>query len=184
MPLTQLDQNAALVVIDLQKGIVARPTAEPAGEIVARAAQLAQAFRERKFPVILVNVAGRPSGRTQAGFPATQLPPDWAELVPELNAQPGDHRVTKHSPGAFANTDLDAYLREHGITQLFFAGIATSIGVESSARFAFDLGYNVAFVSDAMTDLSPETHRHSLEKVFPRLGEIDTTENVLKKLKA
>ena len=95
MPLTQLDPNAALIVIDLQKGIVGLPTVHPAGEIVSRAAQLARAFRERGLPVVLVNVAGAASGRTDAGRPKFFFPPDWAELVPELEQQPGDILVTK-----------------------------------------------------------------------------------------
>ncbi|ABF41307.1 isochorismatase hydrolase [Candidatus Koribacter versatilis Ellin345] len=184
MPLTQLDTKAALILIDLQKGIVARPTAHPAAEIVSRAAQLAQAFRDRGLPVILVNVAGRPPGRNDAGPIKMPFPPDWTELVPELNVRPSDHRLTKRSLGAFATTELHELLEKLTVTQVFMAGISTSIGVESTARYAYDLGYNMVFISDAMTDGSAESHRHSLEKIFPRLGEIETTENVLARLKA
>lgn len=77
---------------------------------------------------------------------------------------------------------MQALLEKLKVTQVFIAGISTSIGVESTARYAYDLGYNMVFVSDAMTDTSAEAHRHSLEKIFPRLGEIDTTENVLARL--
>src|ERR1035438_2178784 len=101
MPLTQLAATAALIVIDLQKGITGLPTVHPAHEIVGRAAQLAHAFRERGLPVVLVNVAGRPPGRTDAGPPRFSLPPDWADLVPELEASPNDRLVTKHCFGAF-----------------------------------------------------------------------------------
>lgn len=178
MPLTQLDPTAALITIDLQKGVVGLPTAHPTGEIVSRAASLARAFRERGLPVILVNVAGRPTGRTDAKFSLT-LPPDWAELVPELDAQPEDYRVTKHQVGAFYGTALEMILRRRGVTQVFLAGIATSIGVESTARTAFDHGFNVVLVADAMTDRDPESHRNSVERVFPRLGEVTTTAAVL-----
>ncbi len=170
MPLTQLDDVSALVVIDLQKGIVGVPTAQPADEIVARAAGLAQAFRERGLPVVLVNVAGRAPGRTESGAPKLTFSPDWTELVPELGALPTDLRITKTCFGAFLGTSLDAELRKRGVTQIVLAGISTSIGVESTARSAYDLGYNVTLVVDAMTDRSPEMHRHSVEKVFPRLG--------------
>ena len=183
MPLTQLDKNAALVLIDLQKGIVGRPTAHPAMEIVARAAQVAQAFRDHGRPVILVNVAGRPAGRNDAGPMKMDFPPDWTDLVPELNAQETDHRLTKRSLGAFATTSLQDLLQQLTVTQVFIGGISTSIGVESTARYAYDLGYNLVFISDAMTDGSPESHRHSLEKIFPRLGETDTTESVLARLR-
>lgn len=179
MPLTTLDAKPALIVIDLQKGIVGMQTVHPASDIIARAAALAHAFRRRGFPVVLVNVAARPPGRTDAGMPAFAFPADFAELVPELDRQPGDHVVTKRSPGAFARTTLDEILQREGVTQVFMTGIATSIGVEATARAAFDLGYNVVFVTDAMTDRDAENHRHSIEKMFPRMGETATTEAVL-----
>jgi nicotinamidase-related amidase len=183
MPITQLDPVAALILIDLQKGIVSRSTAHPTSEIVARSVQLAEAFRQRGLPVVLVNVAGMAPGRTDNPRPdPSSFPPDFAELVPELNPQPTDILITKHSYGAFLGTALDAELRKRNVTQVIFAGVATSIGVESSARSAFDLGYNVAFVTDAMTDLNADTHKNSIERFFPRIGELDTTENTLRLL--
>ena len=180
MPLTKLDTISALVVIDLQKGIVGLPTVHPAGEIVGRSARLARAFRDRGLPVVLVNVAGPAPGRTDAGMPKFSFPPDWTELVPELEQQPGDHLVTKQRWGAFLGTDLDDYLRRRGATQVVLAGVATSIGVESTARSAYDLGYNVTLVVDAMTDRDAGAHSHSVEKIFPRLGETASTGEVLK----
>ena len=174
-----LDQNAALVVIDLQKGIVSLSLAHPASEIVAQASRLAHAFREQHQPVVLVNVSGRAPGRTDAGPPKLSFPADWSELVPELHRQPSDYLVTKQRVGAFIGTSLDQYLRQRGVTQVVLAGIATSVGVESTGRSAYDLGYNVAFVVDAMTDLNAEAHRHSVERVFPRFGETATTARVL-----
>ncbi len=182
MPLTTLDAHAALIVIDLQKGIVGMPAAHPSAEIVARSAQLAQAFRERGLPVVLVNVTAPPGGRTDTPPPNRAFPPDWTELVPELNQQPGDILISKQAFGAFIGTALQEELSQRGVTQVFFTGVATSIGVESTARSAYDYGYNVVFVTDAMTDRDAENHRHSVERVFPRLGESDTTDNVLKKL--
>jgi nicotinamidase-related amidase len=182
MPLTRLDDNPALIVIDLQKGIAGLPTVHPASEIIARAATLARAFRERGLPVVLVNVTGRAPGRTDAGNPQLSFPPDWAEFVPELEQQPSDYVVTKHRTGAFIGTSLDKTLRQRGVTQVFLTGIATSLGVESTARSAYDYGYNVVLVVDAMTDRDGDSHRHSVEKIFFRLGETDTTDNVLKLL--
>jgi nicotinamidase-related amidase len=184
MPLTKLDTKAALVVIDLQKGIIALPTAHPAGEIIGRAAALARAFRARDLPVVLVHVTGRAPGRTDAGPPTFSFPADWTELVPELEQQLSDLIVTKQRWGAFIGTSLDDGLRRRGVTQIVLTGIATSAGVESTARSAYDLGYNVALVVDAMTDRDADAHRHCVEKVFPRLGETDTTDNVLTMLKA
>jgi nicotinamidase-related amidase len=182
MPLTQLDASAALILIDLQKGIVGLPTVHPSGEIVGRSAQLAQAFRERGLPVVLVNVAGRAPGRTDAGIRNFSFPPDWTELVPELGQQPGDLLVTKHRAGAFLGTALDELLRERGVTQIFLGGVSTSVGVESTARSAYDLGYHVVFVSDAMTDTNEDAHAKRVEMMFPRLGEVETTGGVLKML--
>jgi nicotinamidase-related amidase len=183
MPIAQLDKCCALITIDLQKGIVRIPAAHPVGEIVERSARLARAFRERGLPVVLVNVSGMAPGRTEAKSPRYELPPDWTELAPELERQPEDYQVTKQRWGAFLGTPLDAYLRERAVTQVVLTGVATSIGVESTARSAYDLGYNVGLVVDAMTDRDAEAHRHSVEKIFPRLGETATTDDVLRLLK-
>lgn len=183
MPLTQIDTVAALVAIDLQKGITGIPTVHPSSEIVARSAELARAFRERGLPVVLVNVAGIAPGRTDAGRPKFVFPPDWTELVPELNRRPEDIAITKHRVGAFLGTALDAELRKRGVTQIFLTGIATGSGVEAAARSAYDLGYNVVLVTDAMTDRDAEVHRHSVERVFPRLGETTTTAEALRLLR-
>ncbi len=182
MPLTKLDPNSALILIDLQKGIVAMPTAHPAAEIVSRSAQLARAFRERHLPLVLVHVTGRPAGRTDAVIPNVARPADWTEFVPELDQQPTDFVVTKKCLGAFTGTPLDGYLRERGVTQVVIAGISTSVGVESTARSAYDLGYNVTLVVDAVTDREADAHRLTIEKIFPRLAEVGTTTDVLKLL--
>jgi nicotinamidase-related amidase len=183
MPLTKLDDTCALIVIDLQKGIVGMPTAHPASEIVDRSAQLARAFREQGLPVVLVNVSGAAPGRTDAGSPKFSFPPDWTDLVPELEKNLNDHTVTKERWGGFLGTDLDQYLRGRGVTQVVLTGVATSIGVESTARSAYDLGYNVALVVDAVTDRDAEAHRHCVEKIFPRLSETANTDDVLRLLK-
>ncbi|HEX4229871.1 MAG TPA: isochorismatase family protein [Bryobacteraceae bacterium] len=182
MPITQLDTTPALIVIDLQKGILGIPTVHPAREIIDRSAQLARTFRERGLPVVLVHVSGPPPGRTGVGRPQYSPPPDWTDLLPELDQDPRDHIVTKQRWGAFLGTDLDDYLRGRDVTQVVLTGIATSIGVESTARSAYDLGYNVTLVIDAMTDRDADLHRHSVEKIFPRLGETAETTDVLKLL--
>jgi nicotinamidase-related amidase len=184
MPLTKIDSAAALVVIDLQKGIVGMQTAPyPASEIVARTAQLARAFRERGLPVVLVNVTAAAPGRTDAGPRKFAFADDWTELAPELERQAGDYVVSKQRVGAFTGTSLQDILRQRGVTQIFLAGIATTFGVESTGRSAYDYGYNVVYVVDAMTDRDAQAHRHSAEKIFPRMGETATTDEVLKMLK-
>jgi nicotinamidase-related amidase len=183
MPLSSLDANAALIVIDMQKGIVALPTAHPIGGVVANVAALCRAFRARGLPVVLVNVAGRAPGRVEASFNFTP-PPDWADLIPELERQPGDETVTKMNVGAFYGTGLERILRRRGVTQVFVAGVATGSGVEATARQAYDHGYNVVLVTDAMTDLDADMHRHAVEKVFPRIGERSLTAEVTGRLAA
>lgn len=179
MTATTLDQHTALVVIDLQKGITALPTAHPSAEVVERSARLAAAFRKRGLPVVLVNVVGSAPGRNEQSAGSGELPADWAELVPGLDQQDDDITVSKRQWGAFYGTDLDLQLRRRGITQIVFTGIATSIGVESSARSAHELGYHVTVATDAVTDMDAEAHRNSVEKIFPRLGETDTTEAII-----
>ena len=179
MPLTTLDPKTALVVIDLQKGVVALPTApQPASPVVERSLELAEAFHRRGLPVVWVNVNRGAPGRTEQPKRASP-PPDWADLVPEIERQPQDLLITKHSWGAFLNTDLDARLKSLGVTQIVLCGIATSIGVESTARRAYELGYNVTLAVDAMTDLNADAHRNSLTRIFPRLGETGSTREVL-----
>ena len=102
--------------------------------------------------------------------------------MPELNQQPEDYTVTKQQVGAFYGTALEPILRRRGVTQVFLTGIATTGGVESTARNAHDRGYNVVLVVDAMTDRGPDAHRNSIEKIFPRIGETTTTDAVLSQL--
>jgi nicotinamidase-related amidase len=183
MGVTTIDPKPALVVIDLQKGIVGLATVHPVEGILERAATLAKAFRGHGLPVVLVNVDGGAPGRTEAGWPAGSThPPDWTELADELEPQPGDHRITKRTWGAFHNTSLDAHLRGLGVTQVVLCGIATSAGVESTARAAHEHGYHVVLATDAMTDRDPELHRNSVERVFPRLGERAATAEIVRML--
>lgn len=182
MPVTQLDAQTALVVIDLQKGIVGLPLAHSAAEVVAHSAELAHAFRTKGLPVVLVNVDAIPSGRNEVPRPRFEFPADWTEIVPELDRQPTDIVVTKKSPGVFLTTPLHEELRRRGVTQLVFTGVSTSVGVEASARSAFDLGYNLTFAVDAMTDRDPASHAYSVEKIFPKIGETGTTAGILELL--
>jgi len=181
MPLTTLDSGCALIVIDLQRGIVSLPTVHPAEEIVARAAALADAFRSQGLPVVLVNVTGAAPGRSDVVAKRSPAS-DWHVLVDALNPVASDILISKQCWGVFTTTHLDTMLRARGVSQVVLAGISTSIGVESTARSASELGYNVVFASDAMTDLSAESHQHSLTKIFPRLGEVTTSTELLTQL--
>lgn len=179
MAVTTLDAKTALVIIDLQKGIVALPTAHPADEVVKLASAMADAFRRHGLPIVLVNVAGGAPGRTEQVRSRGELPAGWADLVPELNQQPEDHVVTKRTWGAFTNTDLEEHLKKVGVTQVVIAGVATSGGDESTARHAYEHGFNVTLAVDAMTDMSPDAHINSITRIFPRLGETGTTQEII-----
>lgn len=179
MPITTLDPKTALIIIDLQKGIVSYTTTPPVNEVVKKAAALAHAFRHQKLPVVLVNVDGRAPGRTELGSNSRPFPADFAHFVPELNQHPDDHVVTKKTWGAFTHTDLDARLKKQGVTQVVVCGVATSAGVESTARYAHENGFHVTLATDAMTDTSPEAHTNSLTRIFPKLGETGTTQEII-----
>jgi nicotinamidase-related amidase len=184
MPVTTLDPVTALIVVDLQKGVLGMPFDPSPETVVENSVRLLDAFRGRGLPVVLVNVDAGAPGRTEQnrGGAAVPRPTGWDELAPELGAQPSDHRVTKKTWGAFHRTDLDEYLRARGVTQVVITGIATSAGVESTARQAHEHGFNVTLAIDAMTDRSPAVHRHSIEQIFPRLGETGTTAEILELL--
>jgi nicotinamidase-related amidase len=184
MPISTIDPRAALIVIDLQKGVLDIPAEPPVHDVLKNASALTAAFRRRHLPVVLVNVTGGAPGRTEADQTRPTPPPDWADLADELDPQPQDHRVTKQTWGAFHNTSLHEHLDRQDVTQVVIVGVATSIGVESTARSAYEHGYHVVLVTDAMTDPDPEAHRNSIERIFPRLGESGTTREFLDRLSA
>ncbi|HVN48319.1 MAG TPA: hydrolase [Bacteroidota bacterium] len=183
-------QTTALVVIDLQKGIVGAPALPNASaDVVAHAASLARAFRKFQMPVFLVHVT--PSlDRKDALHPIcdrtmpvnAQPAPDWAELVPELEAAPGDFIITKRQWGAFYGTELDLQLRRRSIKTIVLCGISTNIGVESTARFAYEYGYQQIFVEDACSARSKEEHDHTMKYNLPRMGRVLSTKDVLAEL--
>ncbi|MEV6287623.1 isochorismatase family protein [Kribbella sp. NPDC051770] len=184
MALTTLDPNTALVVIDLQNAVAALPVApHSAADVIARTAELAEAFRAHKLPVVLVRVSAAPGewtpGRTESPRRAATPVENGDHIVPALSGHPDDILVTKRNWGAFYGTDLDLHLRRRGITQIVLTGIATSIGVDTTAREAHAHGYHVTLATDAMSDLSEQGHTFTLSTIFPRLGESGTTAEVL-----
>jgi nicotinamidase-related amidase len=179
VPLSQIDSNTALIVVDLQKGIVGLPLVDPIAPVIERTQELLTAFRSRKLPVVLVNVAGAAPGRTEQPRPNYAFPPNWTELIPELGAQETDLLITKRSWGAFTNTSLETELKRRGVTQVVVTGVATGTGVEATARQAYELGFNVTLPLDAMTDARPDAQEYSRTHIFPRLGETGSTQDVL-----
>lgn len=159
--------RSALVLIDLMPRIIAQPTAPHPGEqVFARCQRLAQAFRERDGLVVWVRVE-RPGG----------VQPEGSELAADPDQ--GDVVVVKNSWGAFPSSGIHEVLAQQGIETVVLGGIATNFGVESTARAADDHGYATVFVSDAMTGLDAEAHDFALDYVFPRLGDVVTTDQLL-----
>ncbi len=180
MALTVLDPKTALLVVDLQKGIVGMAPAEAIGGVAQKAKALTDAFRAAGLPVVLINVVGGAPGRTeQTRRLPDALPEGFADFIPELGQKPGDIVVTKRTWGAFASTDIEARLKALGVTQVVIVGVATGTGVEATARQAYEAGFNVTLAVDAMTDPRAEAHAYSIANVFPRLGETGTSEDII-----
>jgi nicotinamidase-related amidase len=178
--------TTALILIDLQQGIVGHPLAPHAGAaVVAKGKDLARRFRAAKAPVVLVNVSFSPDFGDALQTPVDEppqappggFPEGWSYLVDGL-AEPHDLRVTKRQWGAFYGTELDLQLRRRGVTTVVVAGIATNIGVESTARAAHEHGYAVVLAEDATTSLSAEMHAFAFEKIFPRLGRVAQADEI------
>ncbi|MER7274529.1 isochorismatase family protein [Dactylosporangium sp. NPDC000244] len=180
MTVTVLDPKTALIVVDLQTSSLRANTVHPMAEVVSKAGRLANGFRRSGLPVVLVNVGGVSPGRNER--PRRVHRSRGAEdlqFAAGLDQQSSDHVVTKYTWSAFTATDLAVYLAAHEVTQVVLAGVATSAGVESTARRAHELGLNVTLAVDAMTDLDADAHANSLRWIFPRLGESGTTDDIL-----
>ncbi len=176
-------KETALVLIDLEQGIVARDLAPYAArDVVARCASLAQAVRDVGGTVIYVHVLLHETASLTADKPMPRPPapppPSASELVPEAGFQPGDVLITKRQWGAFYATNLDQALRRKGVKTIILGGIATNFGVESTARAAQEHGYELIFAEDAMSSMSAEMHSFSTTKLFPVIGCVRSTEQI------
>jgi nicotinamidase-related amidase len=184
--------RTALVAIDLQRGIAAGPTLpHSASDVVAHTAALAIGLRAAGGTVVLVHVTPSPDGKDalhphtdMPAQPRGPLPQDWAEIVPELGPEPGDLVITKRQWGAFYGTELDLELRRRRIDTILLASISTNIGVETTARDAFERGYQQVFVEDAMSARDADEHAHTVRTLFTRIGRVRSTAEVLAALGA
>lgn len=174
--------KTALVLIDLQKGIVGVPGGD---RVVENAAKLVDLFHRRGGFIVFVNVDFH-DGKdvlkppTDRPFPAGERADDWAVLDPRLDIGNQDYRLTKRQWGAFFGTDLDLQLRRRGIDTIVLGGISTNRGVEGTAREAFHYGYHQFFIGDAMTAHSEEEHRASIQFIFPYIGRVRSTDGFIK----
>jgi nicotinamidase-related amidase len=167
--------RSALIVVDLQVGTTQTPKAHPIEEVVPRVRHLADAFRALGHPVIWATVDGTPAGRTSYSEGGQAFPDGFATLRDDLGAHDQDRYVVRRSWSVLAGDGLDAELRLAGVSRIVIAGVATSFGVESTARQAYDLGYDVVLVADAITDNTIEAHDRSVSNVFPALGRLIPT---------
>jgi nicotinamidase-related amidase len=187
MPELSMDpKSTALVLIDLQNGITSRSTGpHSTADVVSRAVRLAEAFRAHRSPVVLVRVAFSPDGGDRLGMPTDAAPPamtitpDWSDIVAPLGPKPGDIIITKHQWGAFYGTELDLQLRRRGTRTIVIGGISTNFGVESTARDAFERAFALVFAEDATAAMDAEAHAFAFKNIFPRLGRVRSTAEVL-----
>ncbi len=186
MPALEMSKNTtALVVIDLQKGIATRPTQpHTAKDVVRNAARLIAAFRKNGMPVFLVHVVSTPETMLKVQSDETfsrtgPMPPDWSEFIPEIGHATTDIVIGKKQWGAFYGTDLELQLRRRGMDTIVLCGIATDYGVESTARFAYEFGFQQIFAEDAMSSMSAEQHHNAVNYIFKRMGRVRTTDEIL-----
>ena len=187
MPELSIDpKTTALVLIDLQNGITRNPVApHSAADVISNGAKLAEAWRAAGSVVVLVRVAFAADGSdrlkmpTDAQPPAMNMTPDWSDLVTEIGPKSGDLVITKHQWGAFYGTELELQLERRGIRTIVIGGISTNFGVESTARDAFERAYALVFVEDAMASMSADAHTFAVKTIFPRLGLVRSTTDVL-----
>jgi nicotinamidase-related amidase len=115
---------------------------------------------------------------------AAALPPDWSDLAPDLGSHPNDIVILKRQWGAFYGTDLDLQLRCRKLATIVLCGIATEFGVESTARDAYERGYEQVFAEDAMTGRNAESHANSIARIFPRMGRVRRADEIIAALGA
>ena len=184
-------EKSALVLIDLQNGITARevsPSPYTSEEVIQNASRLVNAFSEKGAFIVLVRVStidGKDMVKPKTDLKVTGMkyPEGWDSLVPEIATTKNAHIVTKRQWGAFYGTDLDLQLRRRGIETIILGGISTNIGVDTTAREAYQHGYNQIFVEDAMTAVTKEEHEYVCKYIFPRIGKIRTTKEIVSSLK-
>jgi nicotinamidase-related amidase len=179
-------KTTALVLIDLQKGLLGYSLAPRSlADVVATSTRTAERFRTAGAPVVLVNVAfhktlgdaltskvDRPFPHPEGGYA-----PAFSEIVDGL-ARPDDIFVTKRNWGAFYGTDLDVQLRRRGITTIVLGGVATNMGVESTARQAHEHGYDIVVAEDLCATFTPEMHAFAIGTIMPMLARVVASSDV------
>lgn len=178
-------EKTALVLIDLQHGVTGMPTAPyTSAQVLEKSSALAESFRGKGAPVVYVHVnfadfLQLPVDASLRDPNAAPPPANASEIVPEAGMQEGDLLITKRHWGAFAGTELEAELKKRGVDTVVLGGIATNIGVESTARQGTGLGFAFVIVEDACTTFGAEWQKFAFENIFPRLGKVRKTDEVI-----
>lgn len=184
-------RKTALVLIDLQKGILGMPTAPHApAQILANAALVATALKKAGGTIILVrvafsaNYADKPNQATDVPMvvPPGGLPADWADFAPEIASLDADAVITKRQWSAFYGTELDLQLRRRGIDTVVLGGLMTNFGVESTARDGWQHNYAMVIAEDATSGFTAELHAFAIGHVLPRIARVRSTADIVASL--
>jgi len=180
----QLDAiSTALILIDLQKGVLSMPVQPHSADAVyTRSMLLAQRFRSAGALVVRVRVAFASDLADAVRQPVDQ-PTNYAALKAGWDEFPeppalSDVVITKHQWGAFYGTELDLQLRRRGIRTIVLGGISTNLGVESTARSAAEHGYELVVAEDLCSGGSAEMHAFSFAHILPRLARVTASDTL------
>lgn len=181
-------RSTALVIIDLQEGIVANQvTPHDAKSVIDNSERIARALRAGGGTIVAVHVgfsvdaADRLKQPVDAPMqmPPGGLPANWSDFVPQVAALDAQVVIKKRQWSAFHGTELDLQLRRRGIRTVIVTGISTNFGVEGTARDAWSSSYDVVIAEDACSAMGPDMHRFAVEKILPRISRIRTTGEIL-----
>jgi nicotinamidase-related amidase len=191
-------EHTALVTQECQNGVIGADAALPQlanaarVEMIPNAAQLVTAARGAGVPVVHCVAARRADGKgsnTNArlfmGMLKTAVPlrPGTAavEVIPEIGVEPGDVVLTRlHGLGPMGGTDLDAVLRNLGVTTVVGIGVSVNIGMMDFAFDAVNAGYQMVMPRDAVAGVPAEYARAILDNTLALVATLPSTEEVLR----
>jgi len=204
---TDIDlRKTALLVIDMQKDLVKTEggyfaplfQAIQSNKVIENIARVIKGARETKVPIWHIATVHRKDGAdvvpTITDFMLQGLVPKemgevmvegtpGADFIDELKPAAEDYVVVKRRSSAFHNTDLDLLLRTRGIDTLILAGVVTNGCVENTARDARQRDYHVLVLSDCCASIMPEAHDYAMNRVFPGMGRVRTSGEMLAVMK-
>ena len=180
--------KTAIIIIDLQQGIVNQMQTAAKKRVVQNNVDLLTKFNKLSMLEVLVNV----------NLNTLQAPSRWADikqnaiyntetmaLIPEIAKfcnEKNVYKLTKYNPSAFFGSSLDIQLRRRSIDTVIITGVATSNGVYATAQDAYQHGYNVVVAQDACMDSSTELQQIFLQQILPKKAYIRSTEEILNSL--